>query len=279
LIGVHKPNGSLAWISINTEPLFHANESQAYAVVVTFSDVSKKRLAERQALELNLEKERIRVLHNFVQGSSHEFRTPLAIIKSSLYLMKRLDDAQKRAEKAHAIDIQIERILNLLTMLNKMSQLDSNISLNLKRLHVLPILEDIPQYYQQRLKEKDLKVVLEGVDALVLGNAEFLWDAFAQIFLNAIQFSNNGGEIRIKTWIVETEIVISIEDDGIGIEPEVLPQIFERFYRLDVAHSTAGFGLGLPLAQSVVEKLGGKITVESQLEQGSRFEIWLPISL
>jgi PAS domain S-box-containing protein len=242
-------------------------------------DITQRKKAEREAIELQLEKERMQVLSSFIHGTSHEFRTPLAIIKLNSYLMQRLDDPQQRAEKAKAIDIQIQRILDLLTMLNKMRQLDSHVAMKRRPCKILSLIKRIILNMQTEIDVKKLKVSIEVQDDIILGDEKYLEDAIWQIVRNAIQYSANAGEIRIRSFSQAERLCIVIEDDGIGMAETVLSHVFERFFRLDTAHTTAGFGLGLPLAQSIIQEHEGEIVVESKLGEGSRVEIWLPLSI
>jgi PAS domain S-box-containing protein len=241
-------------------------------------DIRRRKKAERQAIELQLEKERSQSLSNFIQGTSHEFRTPLSIIKLNSYLMKRLDDPAKRAEKSAAIDIQIQRIVDLLTMLNKMRQLDGSVTMKFRACELRLVMERIILNMQTEIAPKHLSILMELDDTKVLGDEEHLWDAFWQILRNAVQASHEGGEIRIGSFRQETQLCLFIEDKGIGMTEDVLARIFERFFRLDDAHSTAGFGLGLPLAQSIIQQHQGDILVTSKFGEGTRVEVYLPLA-
>jgi PAS domain S-box-containing protein len=277
VMGVYKPGGELLWIMLNSQPLIAPNESSPYAVVFTFVDITRRKNSERQALELQLEKERIKVLTNFIQGSSHEFRTPLAIIKSSAYLLKKLDDPVRREQKVLLIEEQIERITGLLAMLMKMSQLDSDVLLPMKMVAIVPLLDYILVRLHPELERKDIRLNLTSLDVSVFANVDYLSEAIYQVLHNAIQFSPKQGVIQISCSLDENRLCIAIDDAGKGIPPEVLPHIFERFYRQDAVHSTVGFGLGLSLAQNVIEKHGGEIKVVTEDGKGSRFELWLPL--
>lgn len=100
--------------------------------------------------------------------------------------------------------------------------------------------------------------------------------AIRQVLDNAIHFTERGGSVTISTAYDEENIVIQVQDTGMGIEDEVLPHIFDRFYRQDIAHSTPGFGLGLTIAHIIVERHHGEISVETTVGEGSIFKIILP---
>jgi signal transduction histidine kinase len=112
---------------------------------------------------------------------------------------------------------------------------------------------------------------------LVEGNAADLHLALGNIVDNAIRFTSSGGNIQIQTGRHAEGIFIAIVDSGVGIDADVLPHIFERFYRADQAHTTRGFGLGLPIAQRIIEGHGGRIEVESVVNEGTTVKVILPI--
>jgi PAS domain S-box-containing protein len=278
IMGLYKASGELTWISINSQPFFAPFESKPYAVVITIVDITRRKNSERQALELQLEKERMQMLNSFIQGSSHEFRTPLAIIKSSAYLLKKLDDPPRREEKAQLIEEQINRIMDLLTMLTQMTQLDSHVSLILLPIPIKAVFDHVAMRLYGALQRKQISFTVDMVDAKVQAHQAYLVEALYQLVRNAIQYSKEGDSISMSCSIENNRLYVVVEDSGAGIPTKILPYIFERFFRMDVAHSTAGFGLGLSLAQSVVEKHGGTIQVQSELGKGSRFEFWLPLA-
>lgn len=104
-----------------------------------------------------------------------------------------------------------------------------------------------------------------------------LIEAFKQIIHNAIQYTLSEGTIYVSTTLEQGEIIITIQDNGVGITENHLPHIFEVFYRAPEAKSQRGFGLGLTIAQRVIERHMGKIVVQSALEQGSLFKVHLPV--
>ena len=103
--------------------------------------------------------------------------------------------------------------------------------------------------------------------------------AFTNLLQNALTYTSSGGCVSINAWLSGELIYVAIEDTGLGIAPEHLDKIFERFWRADQVRSyrTGGAGLGLSITQSLIHKHRGRITVRSQVEQGSCFTVQLPI--
>jgi signal transduction histidine kinase len=96
---------------------------------------------------------------------------------------------------------------------------------------------------------------------------------------NALRYTEPGGRVTVRLGIRESQVFITVEDTGQGIEPDQLPHLFERFYRTDRARArdSGGTGLGLPIVKEIIEAHGGRITVESQVGTGSVFTLWLPV--
>ena len=117
-------------------------------------------------------------------------------------------------------------------------------------------------------------------DAEVMGYRIRLEQAMVNLLDNAVKFNHPGGEVRIEAEHVDGTARIAISDTGIGIPPDDLSRIFERFYRVDKARSrqVGGTGLGLSIVKHVVERMHGTVTIESQLGKGSKFTITLPIA-
>jgi signal transduction histidine kinase len=109
-----------------------------------------------------------------------------------------------------------------------------------------------------------------------LGNSERLEMACVNLLDNALRYS--GTDVHVTAIAKDSHIRVEFRDQGIGISAEDLPLIFEKFFRVDKAHSTRGFGLGLSIAQRIIENHGGTITVESTPGEGSMFAITFPVA-
>src|SRR5207249_1963749 len=116
---------------------------------------------------------------------------------------------------------------------------------------------------------------LEG--ALVWGNPDYLRQLLLILLDNAFKYTTAGGRVEVIGVLNEETVAVTVADTGIGIASADLPRIFERFYRAENARSQPGAGLGLAIAQRIVEQHGGKIHVESKPGQGSRFTVSLPL--
>lgn len=239
-------------------------------------NITKQKQERETALSEALEHERNKVLAQFIENASHEFRTPLAIISSSAYLMARTDSPQKRLARFEQIDEQTRRITRLLDMLLVMMRLENTDSLahyplNLREV-VQAVCEEVRAVHGEEIP---LELTLDNSHLTLLGEAEFLNQALRQVLDNAYLFSPNGGRVKVMAWRKAQDIWISVQDKGMGIAAEDLAVIFTSFWRKDYI-STPGFGLGLPIAQRIVKLHGGDIEIKSQLNEGTTVFIRLP---
>lgn len=282
IMGVHKPDGEITWISINSRPMFKPGESRPYAVIASFTDITRRKHTEKHTLQLASERQRAALLAGFIQDASHEFRTPLAIIQTSLYLLNRTDNPTVREEKTRLIEWQVRLINRLVTMLSLQVRLDSGqwainrVSLNLNDIVNRVVGELMPEIDNHR---HQIHITVGGVIPVIEGDEEMIETALYQIIENAARYTLDSGKISIRVRKVSLHCEVEIEDNGVGIPETVLPHIFTRFYRRDVSHTTPGFGLGLSIAARVVEEHGGHINVKSEVGVGSVFTISLPTLL
>jgi two-component system, OmpR family, sensor kinase len=114
--------------------------------------------------------------------------------------------------------------------------------------------------------------------AVVLGDEARLIQVIMNLLDNAITYTNAGGKVKLSVQVKHNSACLTVRDTGIGIAPEHLPHIFERFYRADPARSTGRSGLGLAIVDWVVHAHGGAISVESQVGQGTAFIVALPLA-
>lgn len=280
IMGMKKPDGTQAWVSINAQPMLVAGEPRPVRVVVSFADITQRRLVERQTLELAAEHERAEVLSRFIQNASHEFRTPLAIIQTGAYLMYMSDNPEVKRRKADQIEDQITRITQLVTMLTAQSALDSNAPMTQVPTSVNGLIEYCADKLKALIQRREITLTLnlDPGQPEIIGDSDRLGDAFMQLLDNALRFTQSGGEVTVQSRQTAACIVVEFGDTGIGIAADELPHIFERFYRHDDAHTTPGFGLGLSIANKIIERHDGRIEVESTAGIGSIFRVLLPIN-
>ena len=242
-------------------------------------DITDHKQAEQQRLELTLERERMQVLASFITQASHEFRTPLSIISTSTYMIQKTDNPDKRKHHFHQIDQQVNNITQLIENLSTLAKLDSGQLIHLETIDFNQMLGDIYRSKEVLFQNHDIKSTLDltKTPIFIKSNIDYLQQAFLHIWNNAVRNTPRGGQVSIRSELINNMALIEIADTGIGISDEDLPHIFTRFYRGDKAGSTRGFGLGLPIAKAIIERFDGHIEVSSVLDQGSVFRISLPV--
>jgi signal transduction histidine kinase len=218
-------------------------------------------------------------MSEFIKDAAHEFRTPLSIIKSSAYLLERVTDQARRETLYANIHSEADSIVELVEGLTTTVRLDRGADSDYQLCDPNNILSAALDTMRPRAAEKDLSLHLwlEENETLMEGSAEDLNLAFNCLLDNALRYSPAGGQIDVRSEQRGPVLVITIRDTGIGMTPEVQASAFERFYRADSAHSTRGFGLGLPIAQKVIENHRGSIAVDSAPGKGSTFTVILPL--
>jgi len=210
---------------------------------------------------------------------SHELRTPLTVIKGNADLMRRMKSLDE--ESLTSIDQEAGRLTRLVGGLLLLAQAESGkLALNMKRVELDLLLTEVFQE-MTILAGNKVHIRLNEIDqAYVNGDRDRLKQVFINLVANAVQYTPLGGEVFLSLQKIGGQARIICRDTGPGIPSEDLPHIFERFYRAEKSRTrreTSGFGLGLSIANWIVERHGGRIEVNSQEGKGTTFAIWLPL--
>lgn len=223
-------------------------------------------------------------LERFTANASHELRTPLAGVLSNaqvgLMVLDEEEDSSKELQK---------RFGNIVTLTKEMSRLVSDLLFlarneelfsteQLKTVDLRDVVQTLAQEWKKTAQTQGLTFTAEcpNHSVKVVGDENLLRGAIANLLSNACRYTNPGGNILLTLETNQNIICISVTDTGIGIAKSNLPHIFERFYRSrNSAHKTQGYGLGLAIAQHIVQAHGGEITVNSTVGKGSTFQILL----
>ena len=214
---------------------------------------------------------------------AHELRTPLGNIKG---IMEALQDGVFPAEPAtfHDVEREVGRLQRLVTDLEELSRAEAGqIVLEPQRISANSLVRLVAQQLRPQFEDKEVNLMVELSEAPA--EVEVDRGRMTQVLLNllgnALQYSAAGGVVRLLVTRQPDTVIISVQDNGIGIAPEHLPYIFERFYRVDKSRSRAGggSGIGLTISKYLVESHGGRLTATSQGEgHGSQFTVYLPVS-
>jgi PAS domain S-box-containing protein len=275
-------SGQWQWIQSRETVFATTPEGKIAQVLITLSVITERKQVEQQALELVKEREHVQMLSNFVRDVSHDFRTPLATLTTSLYLMRRVSDPEKRENYIGRTEQQVARLSQLIERSLTMVRLDSQPELEFNRLDVNQLVTIFCTRLSTEAREKGIHLLCSLWDGSlpVRADSEELTLAFIELGHNAIRNTPSGGTITFRTRRQGNQAVIEVQDSGVGILDTDLHHIFERLYRVDPARSseTGGAGLGLAIAKQIIDLHQGNITVESKIGEGSTFRVVLPLS-
>ena len=217
-----------------------------------------------------------KVKDEFIRNVSHELKTPLSVIKGNLFLLRDNTAIGKDAELGALIKIldrNSERIghsINQILQLSRLSEVDiKRTSFNLDA-----VVGDIYKEYLALAKMKGIKMFLNANPVIIMGDMELLRLAISNLVGNAIKFTGKGS-VRITLSAKKGMALITIHDTGIGMPKEVMGHLFEKFFKADP--SAPGTGIGLSIANEIIEKHKGAISVKSNPGKGSTFELAIPL--
>ncbi len=277
-----RADGSVRWLRVRTFPV-HDAQGKPYRVVGMAEDITERKQAEAQQVELAAERARMKVVEQFAHSASHDLRTPLTVMQTSAYLMAKANEPEKRQRHLENLEEQIAHITRVLQDFLDLSRLDQlTLELEVEPCDLSALVHGIRGEQQPLAKRKQHLVGLDLAPDLppVMGDKTELERAFRHLMVNALNYTPDGGRITIATFRQGNDAVVEVRDNGIGIGESELPYIFERFYRADKARSTetGASGLGLTITQKIIEAHQGRIEVESALGVGSTFRVRLPLA-
>ncbi len=224
-----------------------------------------------------------RVRKDFVANVSHELRTPLAAIQgyAETLLEGALEDKENNRRFLEIIKSHAVRLNTIASDLLVLSGLETGESATApERVSVRDAIECALRSVESEAKLRQVRIHCGGLaEVAVTGSKLRLEQAFVNLLDNAVKFNRPDGEVWVEAGCTaEGKVRITVADNGIGIPSDDLPRIFERFYRVDKARSrdVGGTGLGLSIVKHIVERMGGTVSVESQLGKGAKFTMLLP---
>jgi heavy metal sensor kinase len=263
--------------AINPDDLSYRINYQGVTDEVGRLAMTLDRMLDR--IELAFEHER-----RFIADASHELRTPLTVIKGQIgvALSRQRTPAVYQAT-LQDVESQADRLIHLtngLLLLARLEQEQLQGQENFWQVDLSNLLEILAEQIQPIAKDKQIDFQVEIVpDIWILGNCDLLTSLFLNLLDNAIKYTPVGGQVSLTTRKDQQTIAISTSNTGEGIATEKLPYLFDRFYRLerDRNKNTKGTGLGLAIASLITRCHGGQITVSSQINQLTTFEVTLPL--
>lgn len=223
-----------------------------------------------------------KVRQDFVTNISHELRSPLASIRA---LAETLEEGGIEPPVAHdyleKIIVEVDKLTRLSDELSKISLLESGEPpLKKEPASIDRLIREVVARMELSIEKAGLSTSLKIESDLPPVNIDRdkIEEVLMNLLHNAIKFTPSGGSLAVGASRNSKGILVSVTDTGIGIPPDDLPRVFERFYKVDKSRSQGASGLGLAIAKHIVEAHNGKIWAESEAGKGSSFFFWLPLS-
>ncbi len=234
--------------------------------VVTFLDVTDLRRMEQ-------------IRRDFVANASHELKTPLTAMRGFAETLLEGDPpGELKDQFLTSIRMNTVRLQNLVDDLLDLSRLESGAWKTLEEeVEVAPVAHEVWADLLNHHREREFDFAIVG-DAVALADGQALHQIFRNLLDNAVRFTPDGGTIRVRIEPRGPELRVAVSDSGSGIPSSALPRIFERFYRVDPGRDRAagGTGLGLAIVRHLVQSMGGEVSAESQLGEGTTIAFTLP---
>ena len=240
-----------------------ASDGNSHGMVILAFDVTE---------QVNAEKHR----QEFTANVSHELKTPLQSIIGSAELMENGIVKEEDVPRfiGH-IRKEASRLVFLIDDIIRLSELDEGAEMPREDVSLKVLSEEICETLADAAKLKDVSLDVTGDDGVVNGVRRLLYEVVYNLCDNAIKYNNPGGSVKVTIAQKSGEVLLSVQDTGIGIAPEHQDKVFERFYRVDKSHSkqSGGTGLGLSIVKHAVQYHHGKLSVMSELNKGTTISI------
>ncbi|MBL8155966.1 MAG: PAS domain S-box protein, partial [Anaerolineae bacterium] len=276
-------DGDTRWLSMDRYPVWDEADTRPIGYYGIAKDITERKQAEADQFRLTLEHEQLTMVNQFVQAVSHDFRTLLSTIETSRYLIeRRLEDAA-RAPVQEKLDMIHNAVSHLTEQLESLHMVSTLGEPSLSRCDLNGLIERLVQQHDLKARQKRIQITFSRDPSLapIMLDAAKIEQAIGHLLNNAITFTDAGGLIELTTRLdADHSAVIEVRDTGAGIDPDVLPRVFEPFFRGDASRPvrSGGVGLGLTIVRMIVDTHHGEIQVESELGKGTRFCIRLPVT-
>ncbi len=248
---------------------------------MAIEDLRKKAVELADAYQRLADQEKAR--SQFLTTIAHELRTPLTAANGFMQLAQ--SGSLEGPMLLAVLDPIARNLQEITTLVNDILFLQEMdlIMPRFEPVDILAVIESAIQRQNVRAEEQNVHLTLQknGAIPAIVGDARSLERVFFNVLDNAIKFSPQGGDVLIQITSDVQQIIVSVKDHGVGIPPEALPHIFERFFHVDEMGGQLfrGAGLGLSIASQVVEQHGGRIDVDSTPGEGSEFSVRFPLQV
>jgi PAS domain S-box-containing protein len=246
-------------------------------------DVTRLKQAEVAIRDqLAAEKQLSELKSRIIQTISHEFRTPLTVVRTSIEILEHYGDQLDLAKKENyfrRMKAAIQYTTRLFEGVLLLDEVESN------RLEIQPSLVQLEQFCQELIDEVQLTsaiahtihFVCEGEQRSTSFDQNLLKQVFGNLLSNAVNYSSDSSNIYVRLTHEENQVIFQVQDEGVGIPAEELPHLFEPFYKIGNGTNGSGAGLGLAIAKRIVDLHGGTIDLHSEINVGTTVTVTLPL--
>ncbi|MDE2401057.1 MAG: PAS domain S-box protein [Burkholderiales bacterium] len=277
-----RPDGSGVW-ALLTVALVRDAQGLAQYFVALLEDISERRRFEEAMTSAKAAERASKAKTDFLSSMSHELRTPLNAMLGFAQLLRvdrnnPLNEAQKK--KVAHIENAGAHLLAMLSDVLDLSRIEAGgLTLNLEALSVSGVLDEAVALVSNQASQTQLSLVHTPADDSLFIKADRvrLRQIMVNLLSNAIKYNRPGGRVMVEAQAVEASVVISVVDTGRGLSEEQQTHLFEPFNRLGAERTTVeGTGIGLVIVKRLVDLMHGRLEVSSQVDVGTRFQVWLP---
>ena len=270
--------------AIATSPYGYLTKPLRYAEVNMAIILALKKHREDKILQEALEKEKeLHILKSrLLAMASHEFATPMSVIRLLIWKLQNFEDQltkESRAKNLASIQSAIKDINWLLEEVRFISSSESGkFPFNPENVDAIAYCQQLVESFQTEDNARKCRIQFrsQGQSHISMLDKKLLWHIFMNLVSNAIKYSNEGGTVDVELNCTSEQLVLSIGDHGIGIPDEYLNNLFSPFLRAENVGNIKGLGMGLYIAKQAVEAHHGKIAVESEVNMGTKFTVILP---
>lgn len=248
---------------------------------IGFRELSEKISGLNQTNDMMIEMENYR--KEYIGNVSHELKTPLFSIQGYVETLRdgAVENIPIRDKYLDRIGISVERLINIVNDLDMINRFEAGeISLSLSKFDFNQLVREVFDLLEIEAEKKHASLMLQASQPVIIVNADKqkISQVLINLISNAIHYANRQkAQIIVRTVVLKNKVHIDVQDNGMGIKPDALPRIFERFYRVETSRSRreGGSGLGLAIVKHILEAHSENITVESEYLEGTKFSFML----
>lgn len=276
-----RKDGSKFYVSLNVAELRDAHSGVSGYLGIAI-DISEKKHAESELLAaLEKEKELNELKSRFVSMASHEFRTPLSAVLSSVFLLSKYTKAEEQPQREKHIQRIVASVTSLTEILNDFLSVgkidEGKVQVNYKHYDIQAQIQTAIQDVHHLLKNgQQIRYHHSGKSTEVNLDASMMKHIISNLLSNAIKFSFEESTIELTTKVTDKRLILSVEDRGMGIPQDDINNLFKRFFRSSNATNIQGTGLGLHIVGKYTELMNGTVKCESRLGEGTKFTVTFP---